>query len=75
MPMACSMDLRKRVVAARDAGEPALAVARRFGVSDTWVRRLMQRRRERGSIDGKRGTPGRKPKLADHKATLHALIH
>ncbi len=42
------MDLRARVLAACDAGEPTKAVAGRFGVSPAWVRRLKQHRRERG---------------------------
>jgi transposase len=34
----------------------------------------MQRRRQTGSIDRKRGIPGRKPKLAAHQAALRALV-
>ena len=45
-----SMDLRQRVVAACDAGQSTLVVARTFGVSAAWVRRLKQHRRERGDI-------------------------
>jgi transposase len=72
--MAYSMDLRSRVVAARDAGESTPVVAKRFGVSVAWVRRLTQRRRELGSIERKRGIPGRKPKLAAHQSTLRGLV-
>ena len=39
---AYSVDLRRRVLAACDAGQPTLAVARRFDVSPAWVRRLKQ---------------------------------
>lgn len=45
---AYSMDLRLRVIAACDAGQPTKAVAATFSVSPAWVRRLKQRRRERG---------------------------
>lgn len=45
-----SMDLRKRVLAACDAGEQTKPVAQKFSVSAAWVRRLKQRRREDGSI-------------------------
>lgn len=46
-----SMDLRKRVAAACDARDGTReAIAQRFGVSTAWIRRLMQRRRETGSI-------------------------
>ncbi len=43
---AYSMDLRKRVLAACDAGHGTREVAKRFSVSASWVRRLKQRRRE-----------------------------
>jgi transposase len=48
---AYSMDLRERVVAACDEGVDTRAeIAERFSVSESWVRRLSQRRRESGSI-------------------------
>ncbi len=47
---AYSMDLRQRVMAACEAGQPTRVVARTFGVSPAWVRRLKQHRRERGDI-------------------------
>jgi transposase len=45
-----SMDLRRRVLAACDAGRPTKQVAIAFDVSPAWVRRLKQHRRERGDI-------------------------
>src|SRR3954447_3436325 len=59
---AYSLDLRKRVLAACDAGTRTKQVARQFSVSPAWVRRLKQRRREDGSIMP-RPIPGNKPKL------------
>jgi transposase len=47
---AYSLDLRKRVLAACDAGHRTKEVARLFDVSPAWVRRLKQRRRELGTI-------------------------
>ena len=47
---AYSMDLRRRVLAACDSGQATKVVAKRFGVSPAWVRRLKQRRREDGQI-------------------------
>ena len=47
---AYSMDLRTRVAHACDSGLPVAAVAARFAVSVAWVYRLLQRRRETGSI-------------------------
>jgi len=43
-----SQDLRDRVMAARDAGHTTRQVARMYFVSESWVRRVMQRRREHG---------------------------
>jgi transposase len=59
---AYSLDLRKRVLAACDAGQPTKKVADQFEVSPAWVCRLKQRRREDGSIEP-RPIPGAKPKL------------
>lgn len=44
------MDLRRRVIAACDAGQGTTSVAKTFNVSPAWVRRLKQHRRERGDI-------------------------
>lgn len=43
-----SQDLRDRIIAARDAGMKTKPMARLFQVSCSWVRRVMQRRREHG---------------------------
>lgn len=45
---AYSMDLRGRVLAACDAGGRTRAVAAQFAVSESWVRRLKQRRAATG---------------------------
>jgi transposase len=48
---AYSMDLRERVVAACDEGIDTRAeVAEQFSVSVSWIRDLLRRRRETGSI-------------------------
>jgi transposase len=49
-PMALSMDLRVRIYEARQGGETTAEVAERFAVSPAFVRRLMQRHRETGSL-------------------------
>jgi transposase len=48
MAAAYSQDLRDRIIAARDGGAPTQRVAELFRVSPSWVRRVMQRRREHG---------------------------
>jgi transposase len=58
---AFSMDLRQRVVAASDRGEGApQQIAQRFAVSVAWVYRLLQRRRQTGSIAPKPHGGGQK---------------
>ena len=57
-----SMDLRERVVAACEAGTDTQAeVAKRFDVSLAWLKRLLQRKRNNGSIAPQPHRGGRKP--------------
>jgi transposase len=69
-----SMDLRKRVVRAWDSGMDAESVAAKYEVSRAWVHRLLQRRRETGSIAPRKQTKFRRRLLADQDARLAALI-
>lgn len=57
------MDLRERVVLAIDEGESSLEVAARFGVHDSWVRKLKRRRDKTGSIAPSPHGGGRERKL------------
>jgi transposase len=68
-----SMDLRERVLAACDAGSGTKAVAERFAVSESWVRRLKQQRRS-GQTGPKPPRNRRAPKLAPHADAIRALI-
>ena len=45
-----SKEFRRDVLAACDAGEGTQAVALKFGVSESWVRRVKQQRRETGQV-------------------------
>ena len=69
-----SMDLRKRVLKAWDAGLDAESVATRYDVSRAWVHRLVQRRRETGSIAPRKQTKFRRRVLAGQEERLAALI-
>ena len=72
---AYSMDLRTRVVHACDDGMPAAAVAARFAVSLAWVYRVLQRRRETGSIAPRKQTIFRHRALStDEETRLVALV-
>jgi transposase len=69
-----SMDLRERVARAWDASGDADEVAARFAVSRAWVHRLVQRRRETGSLAPRRPTKYRARVLAGQEERLAALI-
>jgi transposase len=58
-----SMDLRKRVAKAWDAGLDADTVAAKYEVSRAWVHRLIQRRRETGSLAPRKQTKFRRRTL------------
>ncbi len=60
---AYSLDLRERVVWAVDRGEwTQQQIAERFGVSTAWIKKLLKRRRETGSIAARPHGGGRQPK-------------
>jgi transposase len=71
-----SMDLRERVVEAVDAGEGTrVEIAERFGVSDRWIRKLLQKRDETGSIEPRPHGGGRQPAFQGRKLQkLQSLI-
>jgi transposase len=69
---AYSMDLRERVIGACDLGGGTKAVAKTFGVSPAWVRRLKQHRRERGDILPRNGGGSRGCKI--DRARLAELV-
>lgn len=63
---AYSLDLRQRVLSASDAGRSTREVARLFDVSEPWVRRLKQRRREGQGIAPKPCGGDRTSKFTGH---------
>jgi len=69
-----SMDLRQRVARAWDASGDAEEVAATFGVSRAFVHRLIQRRRETGSLAPRRQTKFRARVLAGQEQRLALLI-
>ena len=72
-----SHDLRERVVRACDEKVGTRKeIAKLFGVSTAWIRRLLQRRRESGDFWARRRLAqnkpmGTKPKLISPKISLH----
>jgi transposase len=48
---------RGEVLAACDTNEERRSIALRFGVSESWVRRIQQQRRETGQVAPKKAAP------------------
>lgn len=72
---AYSMDLRQRVARAWDADPDAEAIAAKYEVSRAWVHRLIQRRRETGSLAPRQQTTFRRRALdGDQQTKLRGLI-
>lgn len=74
MAQAYSLDLRKRVLAACDAGAASRVVARQYQVSRAWVDRLKQRRRETGELGPRRPQRFKPSVLAGQMEQLRALV-
>ena len=69
------MPMRMAVAAAYDELESSSEVAQMFGCSESWVRRLIQRRRESGSLEPmKPKRPDTRKLDDDDLAQLRALI-
>jgi transposase len=74
MPAAYSLDLRTRILADTDRGLTTRAVATKYTVSESWVRRLKQRRRETGEVAPRTATPGPKPSWDAYADRLRAAV-
>ena len=71
---AYSLDLRTRVLKDCDAGMTTRLVARKYDVSESWVRRLKQRRREHGEIAPRPPRNQRRPKWLPLAQRIEELI-
>jgi|AP95_1055475.scaffolds.fasta_scaffold83819_1 transposase len=69
-----SEDLRERIVRVVDAGTSRNAAAKQFEVSISFVVKLMQRWRQRGTIKADKYGGWKKSKLAPHAARIRALV-
>ncbi|MGE4003271.1 MAG: hypothetical protein AB7I48_24050 [Planctomycetaceae bacterium] len=70
---AYTKEFRRDVLAAGDAGGGTKAVALQFGVSESWVRRIKQQRRETGQVAPKT-TRRRRPKWRAWADWLRAAV-
>lgn len=71
---AYSMDLRERVFADCDAGMEVRQVAVKYYVSESWIRRLKQRRRENGEVASRKSGHAAEPKWLAHRERLKQLV-
>jgi transposase len=71
---AYSLDLRERVFADCDRGLTTRAVATKYSVSESWVRRLKQRRRQTGEVGPRPTTHGPAPSWVAYGDRLRAAI-
>lgn len=68
-----SAEFRGEVLRACDSGEGTRVVATKFKVSESWVRRIKQERREQGKLAPLK-TRKRTPKWAAHAERIVALM-
>ena len=69
-----SEDLRERIVGAVESGTSRNAAAKQFDVSISFVVKLMQRWRQRGTIKADKYGGWKKSKLAPHTDRIRALV-
>jgi transposase len=70
-----SLDLRLRILEDCDGGMSTRVAATKYRVSESWVRRLKQRRRETGETTARSSRPKSvKKALAEHRETLERLV-
>lgn len=74
--MAYSMDFRHAVARTYDECNSSTEVAEQYGCSASWVRRLIQQRRERGTIEPRSPARTDDQRIYDDadEATIRALI-
>jgi transposase len=74
--MAYSMDFRQAVARSYDDGESSTEVAEQYGCSASWVRRLIQQRRERGTLEPRSSARTDEQRTYDDadEARIRALI-
>jgi transposase len=68
------MDLRSRVIAARESGIGTAEVSETFGVSVSWIKKLLKRYRETGEMGPVSQRHGPVRKLEGHEEELKSII-
>jgi len=68
------IEMRKRILAECDAGILTRLVALKYCVSESWVRRLKQRRRENGEIAARKAGSTPPSKWKPHAERIEAAV-
>lgn len=71
---AYSIDLRERVLADCDAGMKTKALAEKYRVSESWVRKVRKRWRDTGQIGPREQRVSHATKLDNHQEHLQKLV-
>lgn len=71
---AYSDDLRQRIFEDCDSGMTTRVAATKWRVSESWIRRLKQRRRQTGELSARRRQKFRTPVLEPHYDRIRAFI-
>jgi transposase len=71
---AYSIDLRERVLADSDAGMKSKALAEKYRVSESWVRKVRKRWRETGQMGPRQQRISHATKLDNHQEHLQKLV-
>lgn len=71
---AYSIDLRERVLADSDAGMRTKALAEKYRVSESWVRKVKQRWRETGQMGPRPQRVSHATKLDNHREYLQKVV-
>jgi transposase len=69
-----AMDLRTRVMGDLDGGMTVVATATKYSVSARTIYHWKTLVRDQGSPEPRRGQPGRKPKLANFREQILAVV-
>jgi transposase len=69
-----SMDLRSRVISARESGMGTSEIAETYEVSSSWIKKLLKRYRETGEMGPIAQRHGPVSKLVGHEEELKAII-
>jgi transposase len=71
---AYSLDLRQRILTDCDRGLTTRAVATKYSVSESWVRRLKQRHRQTGEVAPRQPQTGPKPSWEAYRDRLRQAV-